>query len=211
MSSAKTAAAGRRRGAPTKGDRREEQILAATRRLLSHRPIGQVTIDEIASAAGISRTSFYFYFPSKQAVLATLMEQTWNEFTSTHEWFDSDGPDLDGLRAQLAAVAAIWRDNGPILACAAQSGQSDYPPLQEFLGRARERFVARLAAKIERDRAAGLAPDGPATAELATLVAIVRDGRLAELAQGDPDDARDAHALDALTQTIGRMIYGRVG
>ena len=71
--------------------------------------------------------------------------------------------------------------------------------------------MARLAAKIERDRAADLAPNGPAAAELATLVAIVRDGRLAELAQGDPDDARDTHALDALTQTIGRMIYGRVG
>lgn len=190
----------RRRGARTKGDEREHQILAVTRSLLAHRPMGEITIDEIASAAGISRTSFYFYFPSKQAVLTTLMEQVWDEFSRTHDWFDTTGPDPAGLRRQLEAVAEIWEANGPILACGTQAGPDfGYAPLHEFIDRARRRFVDRLAAKIERDRRAGLAPDGPPAAELATLVAIVRDG------------AMSAHgSLDTLTETISRMIYGRI-
>lgn len=208
-STARTTSA-RRRGTPSKGDQREEQILTATRSLLTHRPMADVTIDEIASAAGISRTSFYFYFPSKQAVLATLMEQTWDQFSTTHEWFDSDGPHPDLLRAQLDAIADIWRANGPILACVGQSPQgSGYPPLEDFIGRARQRFIERLATKIDRDRALGLAPDGPPATELATLVYIVRDGRLADLtATTTTSETAYIATRNALAEAIIRMIYG---
>lgn len=212
----------RRRGARTKGDEREDQILSAMRSLLADHPIDDVTIDDISSAAGISRTSFYFYFPSKQAVLTTLMERIWDDFASTHDWFDADGPDADGLREQLGAVAAIWKTNGSIMACAARTGYtSGYAPLQDFLARARARFVERLAAKIERDRSAGLAPDGPPAADLALLVAVMRDAGLSELTSSTAAPAGDGQsstvttadddaALDTLTIAILRMIYGRI-
>ncbi|MGQ7509499.1 hypothetical protein ACTGWL_11635, partial [Streptococcus suis] len=83
-----------------------------------------------------------------------------------------------------------------------------------FLARARARFVERLAAKIERDRSAGLAPDGPPAANLANLVAVMRDAGLSELTSSagtvpavtvPADDA-----LDTLTVAILRMIYGRI-
>lgn len=198
----------RRRGARTKGDIREEQILAVTRDLLMTRPMGEVTIDEIASAAGISRTSFYFYFASKQAVLATLMEHTWDELSGTHDWFDADGPDPEGLARQLDAVAAIWRANGAILACSTH--HAGYEPLREFIDRARRRFVDRLAAKIERDRRTGAAPAGPDAAELASLIANMRDGRLAELtAPGNNDSpAATDSALAAVATATLRIIYG---
>lgn len=201
----------RRRGARTKGDEREEQILDATRSLLAEYPIDDVTIDDISSAAGISRTSFYFYFSSKQAVLTTLMERIWDEFTSTHDWFDSEGPDTAGLREQLDAAATIWQTNGSIMACAARTGYtSGYAPLQEFLGRARGRFVERLAAKIERDRSAGLAPEGPAATEVATLVALMRDAALTELTSAESASIGGAASvsLDTLTVAILRIIYG---
>ncbi len=208
----------RRRGARTKGDEREDQILSAMRSLLADHPIDDVTIDDISSAAGISRTSFYFYFPSKQAVLTTLMERIWDDFASTHDWFDAVGPDPGGLREQLDAVAAIWQTNGSIMACAARTGYtSGYAPLQDFLARARARFVERLAAKIESDRSAGLAPDGPPAADLATLVAVMRDAGLSELTSstaivpvGDERSTTADDALDTLTIAILRMIYGRI-
>ena len=95
----------RRRGARTKGDEREDQILSAMRSLLADHPIDDVTIDDISSAAGISRTSFYFYFPSKQAVLTTLMERIWDDFASTHDWFDAVGlADRSLVREAYAAT-----------------------------------------------------------------------------------------------------------
>jgi len=38
-----------------------------------------VTIDELAGAAGIARSGFYFYFESKQALLAALVDEVIGE------------------------------------------------------------------------------------------------------------------------------------
>jgi TetR/AcrR family transcriptional regulator len=47
-------------------------ILDATRQIFLTRGYGGTTIDEITKAAGISRASFYTYFPSKREVLLAL-------------------------------------------------------------------------------------------------------------------------------------------
>jgi len=47
-------------------------ILGATRQLLLVRGYAGATIDEITRVAGVSRASFYTYFPSKRDVLLTL-------------------------------------------------------------------------------------------------------------------------------------------
>jgi TetR/AcrR family transcriptional regulator, ethionamide resistance regulator len=195
----------RRRDRATKGDRREEQILTVTRGLLAERSMSALTIDEIASAAGISRTSFYFYFPSKQAVLAALMEQVWDGFSRTHGWFETAGPGREELVGQLRGAAAIWKENGPVLACTME-GASAYPPLQDFMDRARARFVDGLAAKIRRDRAAGLAPGAVEPETLARMVGDLRDQRLSQVASRE-GAALDA-ALEELAEVISRMVYG---
>jgi AcrR family transcriptional regulator len=47
-------------------------ILDATRQIFLVRGYAGTTVDEIARAAGVSRGSFYTYFPSKRDVLLTL-------------------------------------------------------------------------------------------------------------------------------------------
>ena len=63
----------------------------------------------------------------------------------------------------------------------------------EFVDRIQQRFITGLAAKIERDRAAGLAPAGIDATTLAGLVEAVREARLAQLAEA-----------------ILRLVYGRL-
>src|SRR5207247_1737872 len=63
------------RRAPTKGDQREQSLIDAARVVFRDKSISQVTIDELAGAAGIARSGFYFYFESKQALLAVLVDQ----------------------------------------------------------------------------------------------------------------------------------------
>ena len=41
----------------------------------SERPLAEISVDDLAKGAGISRPTFYFYFPSKDAVLLTLLER----------------------------------------------------------------------------------------------------------------------------------------
>lgn len=195
----------RRRSGRRKGDEREAGILDALASLLVDRSIGEVSIDDIARAAGISRTAFYFYFPSKPAVLAALLERVATSFADNHDWFASEGPDPEGLRSQTARAAEIWLENTPVLKCTLASG-TDYEPLATFLEQTRERFVSGLTAKIQRDQDAGIAPTGVPARALAEMVEVMRDQRLGQLAT-NPPPAMDA-AVDDLVQVILRMIYG---
>ena len=63
-----------RRSARPSGDDREQAILATAERLLEERSLADISVDDLAKGAGISRPTFYFYFPSKEAVLLSLLE-----------------------------------------------------------------------------------------------------------------------------------------
>lgn len=61
-----------KRAAPVLGERAlrtRDQLLETAVRLFLERGYGGTTIDEIAEAAGMSRASFYTYFPSKREIL----------------------------------------------------------------------------------------------------------------------------------------------
>ncbi|GAB3856192.1 hypothetical protein GCM10028801_12970 [Nocardioides maradonensis] len=196
----------RRRGGPTKGDQREQAIVEATRQLLAERSVNDLTIDAIAKAAGVSRTAFYFYFPTKQAVVAALLDGLWEQFGSTHGWFDSEGADRAGLLEHHHLVAAVWREHLPILTCT--TGAVEYEPLLDWVERAHTRLVTGLAAKIERDQSSGAAPTGLSPTALAEMISDLRDSRLRAIAQlrGKAYDA----AVADLTEVVLRMIYGTV-
>ena len=201
-----TATEVRRRGGPTKGEQREAAILTATRELLDERSINDLTIDEIAKAAGVSRTSFYFYFPTKQAVVAALLNGLWDEFGHTYAWFDSDGPDRPGLRAHHDAVAQVWRENRSTLTCT--TGLVDYEPLVEWAEKAQQRFVEGLVAKIERDRIAGFIGLGIDDEPLARMIAELRNSQFREISA--LEGVAYEQALDDFTEVVLRMIYGSV-
>lgn len=194
----------RRRGGPTKGDQREARILEATRALLGERSAGDLTVDAIAKAAGVTRTAFYFYFPTKHAVVAALLAELWDDFGASHGWFASSGPDRAGLREQHRIVAEVWQRHKEILVCA--RGSVEYEPVLEWADRLHERFVAGVAGKIDRDRDAGLAPDGVPAEALAAMVWDVRDARFR--AMTELPEAERERALDELTEVVLRMLYG---
>lgn len=194
----------RRRGGPTKGDQRETQILEATRSLLADRSVNELTIDAIAKAAGVSRTAFYFYFPTKQAVVAALLDGLWEQFGRTHAWFDAVGADREALHEHHRLVAEVWREHQSVLTCT--TGTVDYEPLLDWVERAHTRFVSGLTAKLQRDQDAGLAPVGVAPAALAELVSDLRDTRFRSIARlrGKAYE----QALTDLTEVVLRMLYG---
>ena len=43
-------------------------------RVLEHKPFNDVTVDELAREAGLSRTAFYFYYKDKNEVLGAVLE-----------------------------------------------------------------------------------------------------------------------------------------
>jgi AcrR family transcriptional regulator len=187
---------GRRRQGLSKGDRRELAILATARRLFTERPVSRVTVDELAAGAGISRSAFYFYFDSKAAVVTALLEEIADEMAAaTADWLAGSGPSEPPLRGSLETSARLWREHGPLLR---QALIEEDPALLPFRSRILDGFVAKAAARIQRDRDAGLAPAGPPAEALADALVRMKFAVLAS----SPD------AVDTLVTIMRRAIYG---
>jgi AcrR family transcriptional regulator len=81
--------------APDLGPRAQrtiERILDATRVVFLAKGYGGTTIDDIAVTAGISRASFYTYFPTKRDVLLALGSDTAEEPDAVTASFAADHP-----------------------------------------------------------------------------------------------------------------------
>src|SRR5579884_1229292 len=84
--------------------RARAEIADAALRLFSDRGFEAVTVDEIVSAAGVSRRTFFRYFETKEdALLADYPEVN----ARLHEALDGAGPDaaMEAVRAGLHAMA----------------------------------------------------------------------------------------------------------
>jgi len=198
-----SSASPRRRG-PSKGEQREQAILDAARTLLEHKRLAAVTTDELAAGAGLSRSSFYFYFDSKTAVLTCLLDELSAQLREENgPWLDATGPAEDALRSATAHTVALWRTSGGLLR---QAYTGDEEQLAAWRDGILERGAQRLAAKVERDRAARLAPGGPPSA--AALARLLHGAKTALLLEHDPAGPDEALVEDLVAATL-RLIYTR--
>lgn len=112
----------RRRTAPRKGDLREAAILDAAERQLSDRGADRITVETIATAAGITRGALYFYFGSKNDVLAALVERTTAAVVTEIEDAERSTPQdpREALRQGVSRTAASWAEHGAVMRAAVE-------------------------------------------------------------------------------------------
>jgi AcrR family transcriptional regulator len=147
-------------------------ILGATESLLEQVPLHDLSVAQIIEQAEISRATFYFYFSSKYAVVTGLLARVMDEIYEVMQPFVrrrgnavAEAP----LRESLEAAAGVWSDHRASLRAVMEHWHA-VPELRTlWLGVVR-RFASGLAADIERERAAGLAPDGPDSRQLAAAL-----------------------------------------
>lgn len=112
----------RRRPHASRGDVREARLLEIAEELLRDRGFEATSIADIAAAADITRSAFYFYFASKEALLERLIETTLAELID-RRLADLDARDkapAERVRALLHGVAAMWAEHGVVLSAAAE-------------------------------------------------------------------------------------------
>ncbi|MBS2554103.1 TetR/AcrR family transcriptional regulator [Catenulispora sp. NL8] len=112
----------RRRVAPTKGDLRERAILDAAEQQLDSEGADGMTVATIAQAAGITRGALYFYFGSKNEVLAALVARTVATLRAEMDAADADGASApgDALRQGVEQTARMWREHGTVMRTAVE-------------------------------------------------------------------------------------------
>lgn len=115
----------RRRTAPTKGDLRERAILDAAEQQLNSTGGACMTVATIAQEAGITRGALYFYFGSKNEVLAALVERTVAKLRTEVDAVDAAAAAPgDAVRQGIEQTARMWREHGTVMRTAVELSPS---------------------------------------------------------------------------------------
>jgi AcrR family transcriptional regulator len=111
---------------PSKGDLRELAILDAAERQLSEDGLDRMTVETIATAAGITRGALYFYFGSKNDVLAALVERTAANVVSAVERAEASASadPREALRDAVTQTARLWAEHGAVMRAAVELAPS---------------------------------------------------------------------------------------
>ena len=70
--------------------------------------VSESRIEDIATRAGVSRGTFYFHFPTKEAVLSELLVTAEADFTAEIDALPADAPIEDVLNTTAMAMARPW-------------------------------------------------------------------------------------------------------
>jgi AcrR family transcriptional regulator len=182
-------------------------VLSVTERLLAEGASwADLGIERIATAAGISRTAFYFYFRDKRELLMRLTEDVAELlYLEADRWYSGDGDPEDEIREALAKIAALYAEHAALLRAIVEVSTYD-EEVARFWRNLMGRFVEATRVRIEAERAAGRAAAHPAAATAFALVWMT-ERTFYQLMVQPPPFARD-EAVDALVGVWTRGVYG---
>jgi TetR/AcrR family transcriptional regulator, ethionamide resistance regulator len=203
-------ARGRRSTRPS-GDDREHAILATLEQLLEQRSLAEVSVDDLAKGAGLSRPTFYFYFPSKDAVLLALVEQVIDEADG-----NADAA-MGGMDASVGP-AGVWRAINALfetfgshraVTLAGAAARPTNPYVRARWSRFMQKWIDHTTASIETERSRGAAPETIPAAALATSLNLMNErAMLAAFAAEQPAVAPN-QLVDTLAHIWVTSIYGK--
>jgi TetR/AcrR family transcriptional regulator, ethionamide resistance regulator len=203
-----TSRRGQREAKPRQGDRRERAILDATRELLADAPLPDLTVEQIAAAAGVSRSTFYFYFADKAQILLVLHSEVLEEMSAELErWFaDPEKHSEPWSHASIRAAVTIARRNANLVRSALDNRGAN-PEVDRVWSLYVDRAVSRSALLIERERAAGLAPStGPSPRAIARALMHMTLESIHELLRSGAGAADTEELIETLTVLWARGV-----
>jgi AcrR family transcriptional regulator len=203
-----TAPARGRRASRVSAQEREAAILETAERLLEHRSVQDISVDELARGAGISRPSFYFYFASKEAVFLTLIDRLVEQADVGREVIERIHEDpavrwREGLQVFFdifGAHRAVVRAGAELRAVNAEA--------RELWSGVMDNWVGYAATAIEAERARGAAPPGVDARALAIALVSMNERVQYATFAGEPPSLPDDAVMDVLLEVWLRSIYG---
>lgn len=189
-----------------KGDRRREQLLDVAERLLQTHSPSELTIERVARAAGVSRSSLYFYFQGKWAIVDQLIDKASQEMFERNVAL-GEAPDLASyLRAMVTSAAVGWREHRAVfLAATERSAHADEATdhWRSIMGR----FAEAMARRIDEEPACAPAVAALGGSRAAAEIACWMVERNLFMHYSRPHDDADVAALvEALTVAMLRVV-----
>jgi AcrR family transcriptional regulator len=186
----------------------EVQLLEATERLMADgASFTELSVDRLATEAGISRASFYIYFEDKGHLLRRLAGQVFDDLAGAADrwWSVSRRRDPADVLAAMTGLVASYRRHQPLLVALNEMAAYDAgigTTYRDIL----TAIAARLAAVIEEGQR-----DGYIRPELSPLTAASTLTWMAERTcqqnlPGRPE-SYDAELAATLTQIVWGALY----
>jgi AcrR family transcriptional regulator len=204
-------ARGRRASRPS-GDDRELAILETAERLLEQRPLADISVDDLAKGAGISRPTFYFYFASKDGVLLTLLDRV---ITEADENADEA---LGGSANEAVDPAGVWRAINALfetfgahraVTLAGAAGRPNNPEVQTMWSRFMQKWIDCTTASIEAERSRGAAPVTIPAEDLSTSLNLMNERTMLAAFAGEQPAVAHGRIVDTLAHIWITSIYGK--
>ncbi|MGE2817707.1 TetR/AcrR family transcriptional regulator [Mycobacterium heidelbergense] len=195
----------------TRQQRREQierRLLDATERLMRDgASFTELSVDRLATAASMSRASFYIYFEDKGHLLRRLAGQVFADLAEGAErwWSVAGRHDPDDVRAGMAAIIESYRRHQPVLV--ALNEMAAYDPL---VGATYRNLLTAITGRLARVIEDGQA-DGSIRRELSAATAASALTWMVERAcqQNLPNApaSYDAELAATLTEIIWGALY----
>jgi TetR/AcrR family transcriptional regulator, ethionamide resistance regulator len=198
---------------PRRGEERRVALLRALEELLETKPLASIGIGDLTEAAGVTRSAFYFYFPSKGAAVAALLEDIYEGLLeASGRWHSVDtARGQEELREGFDAVVAYARAHPRLMVATFDAVGSD-AEVRELWEHWMGMLAERVTEKIEREREAGRAPQGAAAPSIAMALVAMNERALELEVRAIVNGAEPSDALtEALIEAWERTIYGHVG
>lgn len=198
-----------RRAARPSGDERQQAILDTAARLIQQRSFADISVDDLAKGAGISRPTFYFYFASKDAVLLSLMDPL---ITRADTGFDNamDSMPTEPHEAIRRGIEIFFSSFGshPATARAGAEAVNSSPEFRAIWAGLMQKWIGLTAALINAERQRGAAPETLPALDLATSLNLMNEKMMMATLADDRPSVEHDRVVDTLTHIWLTSIYG---
>ena len=124
-------------------DQRRAQLLELAKRAFSDRSYDEVSIDDLARKAGISKGLLYHYFPTKRAFYVAAISEAARVLVERTET-DPSRPPIERLREGLDVFHAYVARHGSKYAAILRGGVGSDRDVFDIIDGARELFIRRI-------------------------------------------------------------------
>jgi AcrR family transcriptional regulator len=186
----------------------ERQLLDATERLMADgASFTELSVDRLATEAGISRASFYIYFQDKGDLLSRLTGQVFADLANAADlwWSVSRRRDPADVRAAMDGLVASYRRHQPLLVALSEMAAYD-PQVGTTYREILTAIAGRLAAVIEEGQADGFIRQELSAATAASTLTWMAERTCQQNLPGRPE-SYDAEMAATLTQIVWGALY----
>ncbi len=198
-----------RRAARPSGDERQQAILDTAARLIGQRSFADISVDDLAKGAGISRPTFYFYFASKEAVLLSLLDPL---IKRADTGFDDalDSMPTEPREAIRRGIEIFFSSFGshPATARAGAEAVNTSPEFRAIWAGLMQKWINLTAALITAERQRGAAPVTLPAVDLATSLNLMNERMMMAALTDERPSVQPDRVVETLTHIWLTSIYG---